>query len=600
MNLYAKILSLSYDSAEATKSIALKSHYRSVRLMKDVGYLNPKQPSYVTNVLLCGNCIDATTRNLYVFYIDTFYDSAWIIEINIDNHVQTVVYYDKYNVIGFDPLHKIYNAKVVFGRLVWAEYMSPIYQMDIARAKRSFYYKIGYGQYPNITEWDATVVYDIEQIVSAGKYFYKSLVYNNINNKPQTDDGTNWISLCMIEEAYYSMNVENFYFEPMPPKHPPVVEYYSDVNRQVNNLKQTLFQIAYRYVYMDWRKSTFSPASIIPMPNSEEETATGLADEDTTLNNVLQITVNTGGEEVRQIEIVGRSSDDPSKWYLIDTINKFSEEEQGTTTSTGAQIKIVSCVVNATNVTMGITINAPSAVGLSIINSGFPNTLAISINAPNPIDSWVAVSLPIMTWLAAECILTNSWQSSIITCPPTECQLNSFPSWITVEDNLGNSLSVGSTILTGGTIKICPTDAYTDTVNDRSGFVVLKNVYNDSASIRVTQYKASTSPPPPPTTFDVSKIYLNPDDVSGLIIYYPYGFCTAGSAIVNLTLVPYDTAHSYGETLTIYWKATKNSLWAGNGNFTASYSTNNSIQITLTSYLDSADVIVIELCSFYI
>jgi hypothetical protein len=262
-----------------------------------------------------------------VFYIDTYFGSAWIIEINLDTRVQTVVYFDKDNNIGFNPLFKIYNARVVHGRLIWTDNKNPIYQMDIERAKKSFYYKIGYTGYSATAEWNTITNYGIGQIVSYGNYFYKSLIDGNYGTEPGTD-ATEWEQLCLIEDAYYSQNVANFYFEPVPPKLPPIVEYVSDDTRRINSLRQTLFQVAYRYVYMDWRKSTFSPASLVHVPQAEEETATGLANEQPSLNNGLKITVNTGGEEVRAIEVVGRSSTDPSKWYIIETIDKFSVEER--------------------------------------------------------------------------------------------------------------------------------------------------------------------------------------------------------------------------------------------------------------------------------
>ena len=149
MSNLAKIISFAYDDAVLTKATALKTYYRSLRLIKIIGTLTPTTTldSIYTNVLLCGNCIDPEERNLYVFYIDTNYHSAWIIEINIDSRVQNVVYYDKYNAIGFDPDHKFYNARVVHGKLVWTDDLTPIHQMDIKRAKNSFYYGIGYGQY---------------------------------------------------------------------------------------------------------------------------------------------------------------------------------------------------------------------------------------------------------------------------------------------------------------------------------------------------------------------------------------------------------------------------------------------------------------------
>ena len=174
MSDYAKILSLSSDSAAATKASVLKTYFRSVRLIKNTNTLSPTNiPSYITNILLCGNCIDPETRCLYVFYIDTLIGAAWIIEINIDTREQVVVYYDKYNAIGFNRDNKIYNARVVHGRIVWTDNLNPIYQMDIARAKKSFYYKIGYGQYPVTEEWRTDKVggYGIDQIVSNGNNF---------------------------------------------------------------------------------------------------------------------------------------------------------------------------------------------------------------------------------------------------------------------------------------------------------------------------------------------------------------------------------------------------------------------------------------------
>ncbi len=325
MSNYAKILTLSYDSAVATKLSSLKTDFRSVRLLKIPGTVNPGKESYITNVLLCGNCIDPEKRRLYVFYIDTFYQAAWIIEIGIDNRVQKVVLYDRENAIGFNPLFKIYNPKVVNGKMIFTENKNPIYQIDIERAKASYYYGIGYDSSKPTVNWQELTTYTATQIVLHGRYYYRAIV-DSYNTEPGSDS-TKWTRLCGVEEAYYSINIDNFYFAPIPPKTPPEVEYYSDDRRKINNLKRTLFQVAYRYVYMDWRRSTFSPASIVPLPQAEEEVATGLANEIVSLNNSLKIIVNTGGEEVRAIEVIARSSDDPSTWYLIDTIEKFKDQE---------------------------------------------------------------------------------------------------------------------------------------------------------------------------------------------------------------------------------------------------------------------------------
>ena len=475
MSLLGKILELSYDSVEATKTSALKTYYRSVRFIKDAGTVNPEAESYETNVLLNGKCIDPETRCLYVFYIDTYYSAAWIIEINLDSRVQTVVYYDKTNAIGFDANFKIYKASVVHGKLVWTDNKNPIYQMDISRAKKSFYYQIGYGAYPNTEEWASLTSYGLDQVVSAGNYFYKSTIAGNVGADPRTDDGTLWTKLCMIEDAYYSMNIENFYFEAVPPKLPPTVIYVSDDTRRINSLRQTMFQIAYRYVYMDWRKSTFSPASIVPVPQAEEETATGLANEQASLNNGLKITLNLGGEEVRAVEIVARSSDDPSKWYLIETINKFDEEERAGE---------ISVVENTPYTTLTITIPAPivTSSGISIPDNYI--NLVMSVQPPTVDNHYIVLSDTELEWQSYEYGLPD-WKDITITLVGGNAILNNVYSWIHIER--GVLIINDGDIITGAAVYTIYVDFNPGTV--RTGYIVIGDIfYGNTAIITITQH----------------------------------------------------------------------------------------------------------------
>ena len=578
MSLSARILSLSYGSAEATKTSALKTDYLSVRLVKNVGYLNPKQPSYVTNILLCGNCVDPTTRCLYVFYIDTFYGSAWIIEINIDSRVQTVVYYDKYNAIGFDPAHKFRNARVAFGRLIWTDNLNPIYQMDIARAKKSFYYKIGYGQYPNTVEWDAITSFGIDQIVSNGNYFYKSIIDHNSGHEPVSDNGVHWAILCMIEDAYYSMNIENFYFEPMPPKHAPVAEYYSDGSRQVNSLRQTLFQIAYRYVYMDWRRSTFSPASIVPMPNGEEETATGLANELTSLNNSLKITVNTGGEEVRQIEIVGRSSSDISKWFLIKTINKFIEQERG-----GA----ISMSVHAPLITLNMSLPLPTIMNGTLVTSS-DTGLGFSFPTPTIHNYYILSDNLNMSWAYNEYDIALGKDATIAIHGDAVGTLQSRPSWIEVFETVHNTeIAIGSGIINNQVVGITPRSINTGA--QRSGSVVFADAHGNITTIAVTQLTSAVSPS--------VTVQLNPLEVNGMTITNASGTVTNGSPTIDTTFTPNHPSYGYNVVITIYYSITKNGVGVGSGAISVSNGRSNTKTLTMTSDAAPGDVIVVNLIS---
>ena len=381
MGVLGKILSLSYDSAEAVKEIVPKVNFYSVRLLKIGGYaavadyVNPLNNSNATNILLNGKCIDKETRCLYVFYIDTYFQSAWILEVQIDTRTVTVVYYDKNNDIGFDPLYKIYNARIAYGRIIWTDNKNHIYQMDINRAKKSFLFGIGYDPYPDTAEWNGVKSYMTGENVSSGSAFYKCL-YPNTNQQPSITSSF-WRYLCPVKDAYYSMKVENFLFAATPPKLAPIVEYRSDAERRINNLKQTLFQIAYNYIYLDYRESTYSPASIVPLPQGEEEFSTGYANEDISKNNSLMIRVNTGGEEVRKIRIIGRSSIDPSKWFIIDEIDKFAEAESLTMGATDSESNLGNAEVNE------ITIEVPQPI-VSNTSVALAEYLTIELEAKDP------------------------------------------------------------------------------------------------------------------------------------------------------------------------------------------------------------------------
>jgi hypothetical protein len=438
MSDYAKILLLSFDSAEATKTSALKAYYRSVRLIKDSNNATPSLPSTSYSILLNGNCMDQENRKLYTFYLDTYYNQAWIFEIDIDTRKQTVVFFDSTNRIGFNGQFKIYNPRVVQGRLIWTDNNMPEYQMDVKRAKKSFYYGIGYGQYPTVTEWNDTTYYLAGMIIWKGRYFYKCLL--PASNVEPLAWPSYWERLCLVEEAYYSTDPYNYYFAPMPPKFNPVVQYISDNERKPNNLRQTIWQFAYRYIYMDYRKSTFSPACVPDMPDSEEEITTGLANELTELNNCIKIRINTGGEEVRKIEIIGRSTQDPSTWYLVEVIDLFDEVE-------GTQYKSESPISESIIVTIIMTIPLPVVVNNSIATTE-EKVMASAVLLPVVLNMYLMASNVDMQW-AAEISGIGSMLTSIITGNTGGAfELISKPGWVTIIE------TAGGTEITDGTISL--------------------------------------------------------------------------------------------------------------------------------------------------
>ncbi|MCK4825156.1 hypothetical protein KA005_55925, partial [bacterium] len=138
------------------------------------------------------------------------------------------------------------------------------------------------------------------------------------------DNPADWDDLCAIEDAYASMYPTLFLFEAVPPLIAAISAYQSDTNIRVNNLRGSVYQFSYRHVYMDFRKSTYAPPSEITSPDGEE-TPGGIFNYDVSLNNALKITLAAPSPDVRAIEVIGRSSEDPFSWFIIESVDIVNE-----------------------------------------------------------------------------------------------------------------------------------------------------------------------------------------------------------------------------------------------------------------------------------
>jgi hypothetical protein len=586
-SLLGKYFYLSYDSAEAVKDITLKTYFLSVRLIKDAGTINPGTHSKYTTVLL-GKAIDKERRKLYVIYLDTFYSRDWIFEIDIDTRVIAVVYFNDNNALGLNKLNRIHNARVVHGKLIFTDNLNPVYQIDIERAKKSFFYGIGYDPYPTTSAWGETIFYQAGQIVSKGRHFYKCIV-PNINYDPRSET-TYWEQLCLIDEAYYSMNVENFYFAPIPPDKPPVVTYKTDDSRKINGLRQTLFQFAYNYVYLDFRQSTYSPASIVALPQAEEEVATGRATEIISQNNALEIVVSTGGEEVRKIRIIGRSSQDPSTWFLVEEIDKFGfEEVSQTILAEGSRLTMPSYS------TMALTIKLPIITSSAVVAPLY-GTMVLSIKAPIVINSYVALSEISLSWMCTESFATLGMaaaKSATVSVGMGPAFLVSFPAWLRISDALGNLILVGDPLFDADDIYLCPlvdNNSYVDLI----GMVILNNIDGIIYNLPV-QHDQHPFIPVTPVSGD---IFVNFPDPYDLTIDYATKSCSpyVGTTKVNIVFTPTHPGVAPGGLFTVYWKALVNGVFNGSsGFFSATNQSPNSFDVYLISPPISGDVIVIYL-----
>lgn len=86
----------------------------------------------------------------------------------------------------------------------------------------------------------------------------------------------------------------------MPPLFPPSVVYSADTTRRANNLRNKFFRFKTRWIYDDFTKSTFSPISQMSIPISIlSDVFTNVI----TNNNVILFTADSGGKNVKSIEI---------------------------------------------------------------------------------------------------------------------------------------------------------------------------------------------------------------------------------------------------------------------------------------------------------
>jgi hypothetical protein len=106
-----------------------------------------------------------------------------------------------------------------------------------------------------------------------------------------------------------------------PPMMPIKCAYENDLNTLNNNLKNSLFQFIYRFVYDDGEKSVWSTGSEIPLPLFSENQDVAA---DPKKNSRINMYYSTGDQTVRKIELAVRRSSGGvvSDYGLITSVDK--------------------------------------------------------------------------------------------------------------------------------------------------------------------------------------------------------------------------------------------------------------------------------------
>lgn len=131
------------------------------------------------------------------------------------------------------------------------------------------------------------------------------------------------VSVSMADRAFYNYAIQ--------PIFPPKFQYHSDTDKNFNNLKNLVFQFAYRYVYHDGRRSVYSPYSGVAYDFAGEDVV-GEALNSVTTNNkiVLYVTPPVFSNELDKIEFVCRKPaliEGAVEWGLWENIGSLKADE---------------------------------------------------------------------------------------------------------------------------------------------------------------------------------------------------------------------------------------------------------------------------------
>ena len=138
------------------------------------------------------------------------------------------------------------------------------------------------------------------------------LFFNDGNTNPK----------CLNVTANYSVwTKQEILVIKAPPKMPPQVGYENDLFVTQNNLRNSLFQFCYRYVYDTLDKSVWSTRSIVPLPQQNTLNYTSSAYKE---NSRIAVNISTGGQSVKGIELAFRQTTAgiTSDWKLIQLFDK--------------------------------------------------------------------------------------------------------------------------------------------------------------------------------------------------------------------------------------------------------------------------------------
>jgi hypothetical protein len=192
-----------------------------------------------------------------------------------------------------------------------------IYKMstlDSAAATRI--YQAGTASYPNILNFNTVNKIHSVNILYGETEADDILLFVDSLGRPTKMKMSRFIaneySASEINRTYIDVHVN-------PPLSPIKCTYEHDNAVTANNVRDSLFQFRYRFVYDDNERSTWSQASITPLPFDY------LRQQGTKNNSRIALFMSSGGSNVKKIEIAAKETkgESTSDYFLVDSIDKL-------------------------------------------------------------------------------------------------------------------------------------------------------------------------------------------------------------------------------------------------------------------------------------
>jgi hypothetical protein len=173
----------------------------------------------------------------------------------------------------------------------------------------------------NLTQ---TAGVDILEFDPSYKILSVNIVYRDTEGDILFFNSSNTQPKCInVKQIYSVWRKADILVIKAPPITPPQVVYEYDSTTFQNNLRNSLFQFCYRYVYDTQDKSVWSTRSIVPLP---QQNSINYTSNEVKENSRISVNFSTGGQNVKGVELAFRQSTEgiTTDWKLIKLFDKVN------------------------------------------------------------------------------------------------------------------------------------------------------------------------------------------------------------------------------------------------------------------------------------